>query len=170
MSDAALEMACVRDAADAEEVRALARALKAWNYEFMPDMTAVIDAYFGGHDFEGHLARLLTACNPPDGECLLARLDGAPVGAVTLQRLTADTAEMNRLFVHAAARGRGVGRALVERLIERARELGYRRLVLSTVRRFVAAVTLYRSLGFVEATRPDNPDAAFQIDMRLDLD
>lgn len=165
-----LEIVLVRDETDAEEVRTLARALKAWNYEFMPDMTAVIDAYFDGHDFEGHLARLLTACTPPNGECLLARLDGAPVGAVTLQRLTADDAEMNRLFVHAAARGQGVGRALVERLIARARDLGYRRLVLSTVRRFVAAVTLYRSLGFVEATRPDNPDAAIQIDMRLDLD
>ena len=107
MSATGIEIVRVRDEADAEEVRALARALRAWNYEFMPDLTSVIDAYFTSHDFEGHLERLLTVCNPPDGECLLARLDGAPVGAVTLQRRTATEAEVNRLFVRdGGTRGR----------------------------------------------------------------
>ncbi len=167
MISAGLIIVRVRNEADAEEVRAFARALKAWNYEFMPDMTAVIDAYFTSHDFEGHLERLLTLCNPPDGECLLARLDGVPVGAVTLQRHTPEEAELNRLFVHAEARGCGVGRALVTTLIERARALGYRSLFLSTVRRFDAALALYRSLGFVDVAPPAPDDA--QVDMRLVL-
>ncbi len=168
MSGDGIEIIPVRDEADAEEVRALARALRAWNHEFMPDLTAVIDAYFTSHDFEGHLERLLTVCNPPHGECLLARLDGAPVGAVTLQRRTATEAELNRLFVREAARGAGVGRALVTTLIERARALGYRTLFLSAVRRFEAALALYRSLGFVEVTEGDDPDDV-QVDMRLNL-
>jgi GNAT superfamily N-acetyltransferase len=168
MSATGIEIVRVRDEADAEEVRALARALRAWNYEFMPDLTSVIDAYFTSHDFEGHLERLLTVCNPPDGECLLARLDGAAVGAVTLQRRTATEAEVNRLFVRAAARGAGVGRALVTTLIERARGLGYRSVFLSAVRRFDAAIALYRSLGFVEVAEGGDPDDV-QIDMRLEL-
>ena len=167
MIPAGLAIVHVRNEADAEEVRAFARALKAWNYEFMPDMTAVIDAYFTSHDFEGHLERLLTVCNPPDGECLLARLDGVPVGAVTLQRHTPEEAELNRLFVRAEARGRGVGRALVTTLIERAGALGYRSLFLSTVRRFDAALALYRSLGFVDIPGGDPGDV--QVDMRLVL-
>ncbi len=169
MPPAGVEIVAVRNEADAEEVRALARALRAWNYEFMPEMTAVIDAYFDGHDFEGHLERLLTLCTPPEGECLLARLDGEPVGAVTLQRHSEGQAELNRLFVREAARGRSIGRALVTVLIERARALGYRSLFLSTVRRFDAAVSLYRSLGFVEIAQHGDPDD-IQIDMRLDLD
>ncbi len=168
MSGAVIEIVRVRDEADAEEVRAMARALRAWNYEFMPDMTAVIDAYFDGHDFEGHLERLLTTCNPPEGECLLARLDGVPVGAVTLQRHAGDEAELNRLFVQEEARGHGVGRALVTSLIESARALGYRAIFLSTVRRFDAALALYRSLGFVDDPPGSDPDG-IQIDMRLDL-
>jgi GNAT superfamily N-acetyltransferase len=167
MIPAGLAIVHVRDEADAEEVRALARALRAWNYDFMPDLTAVIDAYFDGHDFEGHLDRLLTACNPPDGECLLARLDGAPVGAVTLQRRTETQAELNRLFVCAEARGQGVGRALVTTLIERARALGYGSLFLNTVRRFDAALALYRSLGFVVV--PGDDPGNVQVDMRLVL-
>ena len=168
MSRECIDIVRVRDEADAEEVRALARALRAWNYEFMPDLTAVIDGYFTSHDFEGHLERLLTVCNPPHGECLLARLHGAPVGAVTLQRRTGTEAELNRLFVREAARGTGVGRVLVTTLIERARALGYRTLFLSAVRRFDAALALYRSLGFVEVAEGGDPDDV-QVDMRLDL-
>jgi GNAT superfamily N-acetyltransferase len=167
MTSAGLAIVRVRNEADAEEVRAFARALKAWNYEFMPDMTSVIDAYFTSHDFEGHLERLLTVCNPPDGECLLARLDGVPVGAVTMQRRTPEEAELNRLFVRAEARGRSVGRALATTLIGCARELGYRSLFLSTVRRFDAALALYRSLGFVDVPGGDPGDV--QVDMRLAL-
>ena len=168
MGHAEIEIVRVRSEADAEEVRAFARALRAWNYEFMPDMTAVIDAYFDGHDFEGHLERLLSVCNPPEGECLLARLGGAPVGAVTLQRRTDSEAELNRLFVDEAARGRGIGRALVIALIESARALGYGSIFLTTVRRFDAALALYRALGFVEVPPEDEADA-LQIDMRLVL-
>lgn len=169
MSPAGVEIVCVRDEADAEAVRGLARAFKAWNYQALADMREVVDAYFDGHDFEGHLARLLTACNPPDGECLLARLDGAPVGIVTLQRRSEREAEVNRLFVRQAARGRGIGRALVTMLVARARALGYRALLLSTVDRFDASVALYRSLGFVDDPRGDEPNVAIQVDLRLDL-
>ncbi len=168
MTAAGVEIIRVRDEADAEEVRALARALKAWNYEFMPDLTAVIDAYFTSHDFEGHLERLLCVCNPPNGECLLARRDGRPVGAVTLQRRTQTEAELNRLFVVEAARGTGIGRALVTTLIGDARTLGYRTVFLSTVRRFDAALALYRSLGFVAVGAEGEADDA-EVDLRLDL-
>ncbi len=168
MAATGVEIIRVRTEADADEVRALARTLRAWNYEFMPDLTAVIDAYFTSHDFEGHLERLLTVCNPPDGECLLARLGGAPVGAVTLQRRTGSEAELNRLFVSEQARGAGVGRLLVTTLVERARALGYQTLFLSAVRRFDAALALYRSLGFVEIAEGGDPDD-IQVDMRLDL-
>ncbi len=170
MSENGVEIVRVRNEADAEEVRGLARAFKAWNYTVLADMTDVVDAYFDGHDFEGHLARLLTACNPPDGECLLARLDGAPVGIVTLQRRSETQAEVNRLYVSDTARGAGAGRALVSTLIESARALGYRAVLLSTVRRFDAALALFRSLGFVADPRGDPPNVAIQVDLRLDLD
>ena len=80
-----------------------------------PERAAAIDAYLIAQDFEGQLAAFRGHFNPPRGECLLARLDGAPVGVVMLKPYAAGVCELNRMYVVPAARGRGVGRRLCER-------------------------------------------------------
>lgn len=52
------------------------------------------------------------------------------------------------VYVDEAARGAGLGRALMEGVIDRARERGCRRMELDTNERNEAAVALYESLGF----------------------
>lgn len=52
------------------------------------------------------------------------------------------------LFVHESARGSGIGRALVERVVERATARGCRRIELDVNDNNAAALALYRSLGF----------------------
>ena len=59
-----------------------------------------------------------------------------------------DEAGIRMLAVAPEAQGRGVGRALVEACVERARAAGKRRLVLLTLPSMTAAQSLYRSLGF----------------------
>jgi len=60
--------------------------------------------------------------------------------------------EIKRLYVIPAARGRGLGRVLVERSIAVAREIGYRSVLLDTLPFMKEAQALYLSLGFKPTT------------------
>lgn len=57
---------------------------------------------------------------------------------------------MKRLYVTPAARKRGVGRALVNALIEVARDKGYDEMRLDTLDDMHAPIAVYKSVGFVE--------------------
>jgi putative acetyltransferase len=78
------------------------------------------------------------------------RRDGELLGVGALKRLDGQHAELKSMHTAAQARGRGVGRAMVEHLIGAARERGYRRVSLETgsMAEFAPARALYASAGF----------------------
>jgi len=82
---------------------------------------------------------------------------GEPVGAIALYGFSADRseAEWGRLVIDPAKRGRGYGRRALELLVERARELGVRRLRCEVVAGNAPAERIYEALGFVETGRED---------------
>ncbi len=85
---------------------------------------------------------------PPEGRLLLATHEGRPAGCVALHKLDHEICEMKRLYVRPQFRGKGLGRALAERIIADARQIGYKRLRLDTVEPMMqAAVAMYRQLG-----------------------
>ena len=93
--------------------------------------------------------------------------DGAVLGVGALKRLDDGHAEIKSMHTAEAARGRGVGRRMVEHIIGVARERGYRRLSLETGSGppFAAARGLYASAGFTPcapfADYPDSPNSAY---------
>jgi len=109
--------------------------------------------------FDKELAGLPGDYVPPEGRLLLATHEGAPAGCVALHNLEPGICEMKRLYVRPQFRGKGLGRALAERVIAEARQIGYQRLRLDTVEPMMkAAVAMYRQLGFREiAPYRDNP-------------
>ena len=83
------------------------------------------------------------------GAFVIAWVDGSPLGCGAVRRLGATSAELKRMYVAPAARGRGVGRALLEALEGEARRLGVRQLLLETGVRQRAALVLYERAGFM---------------------
>jgi ribosomal protein S18 acetylase RimI-like enzyme len=74
---------------------------------------------------------------------------GSLAGFVGLKRTSATSGAVKRLAVIPAYRGRHVGRALIEALIEHARELGLTEITLSTGKNEKARTLIYEPLGFV---------------------
>ena|SRR6266536_219876 len=87
---------------------------------------------------------------PPKGRLLLGYVDDQPMGIACLKALTDSIGEVKRTYVRPEARNRGLGRALLNQLLEEARQIGYKRIRLDSARFMTAAHKLYRSTGFRE--------------------
>jgi len=112
-------------------------------------------------NFDRELAGLPGDYAPPDGRLLLADYGGQLAGCVALHPLDAVICEMKRLYLRPQFRGKGLGRALADRIVAEARHIGYRRMRLDTVEPVMKdAVAMYRKIGFHEiAPYCDNPIA-----------
>ena len=101
--------------------------------------------------FDKELAGLPGDYAPPDGRLLLVKCDGETAGCVALHKLSPGICEMKRLYLRPAFRGKGLGRAMAERVISEARTIEYERMRLDSVEPVMKdAVGLYRRLGFKE--------------------
>ena len=87
---------------------------------------------------------------PPGGAWVVAYLAGRPVGCGGLKAVDGETAEIRRVFLNQSARGRGIGRKLLQELEMHARRLGYQRLRLNTGDRQPEALALFQAAGYLE--------------------
>ncbi len=107
-----------------------------------------VDLCFQG--FEQELATLPGKYSEPGGAIYLAQNNDQTVGCVAVRPIKDDICEMKRLYVRDKFRGFSAGRLLAERVISKAKQLGYKRMQLDTLKRLESAVALYKKLGFVE--------------------
>lgn len=121
-------------------------------------------------NFDKELEALPGRYAPPDGRLLLAEYEGQLAGCVAMRALEPGICEMKRLYLRPQMRGKGLGRALADRIVAEARQIGYRRMRLDTVEPVMKdAVGMYRKLGFQEiAPYRSNPMAGAMY-MELEL-
>jgi GNAT superfamily N-acetyltransferase len=121
-------------------------------------------------NFDQEFAGLPGDYAPPEGRLLLAEYESQLAGCVALHTLEPGICEMKRLYLRPHFRGKGVGRALAQRIITEARQIGYRRMRLDTVEPVMKdAVAMYRKLGFKEVApyRPNPIAGAMYMELEL---
>jgi DNA-binding MarR family transcriptional regulator/predicted GNAT family acetyltransferase len=121
-----------------------------WGSEFTALVAGIIADFHRGHD-------------PAREGCWIAELDGAPAGSVMLVDTGNGVAKLRLLIVEPHARGRGIGRRLVEHCIKFARDAGYRKIALWTQSVLTDARRIYESAGFVRVE--EKPHRSFGVDL-----
>ncbi len=105
------------------------------------------------------------------GYIAVALISKEPVGVCALIPTTRDgfQFELAKMGVSPKAQGQGIGKLLGIHIIEKAKEMGAKKLYLESNRILTPAINLYRKLGFVEMVGIKSPYERSDIQMELVL-
>lgn len=145
-----------------------------------PAAQALLDAYFderaagfpAGPDAYRRVSPDPKQFTPPFGEFVILDENGTDLGCGGIRLLGASDVgvcfELKHLWVHPSARGRGLGRDLIEELESRAKGFGAQVIVLDTNASLDAAQGLYLSAGYQQIPPyNDNPNATHWFGKRV---
>ncbi len=96
---------------------------------------------------EEHLKKF-TTIRPPKGIIYLLESDGDVIGMGALCPVDERVGEIKRMYIRPEHRGKGIGRKLLTKLMEKAKAFGYSTLRLESQDFMTVAHQLYRSMGF----------------------
>jgi tRNA pseudouridine38-40 synthase len=120
--------------------------------------------------FDKELMDLPQPYHEPNGCIIKAMHNGEIVGVVALKPLSEQISEIKRLFVKPAYHGFGIGRMLLEKVMNEANLKNYKKIRLDTLERLEAAVALYRKYGFEEIApynfNPENDIIYFEKELK----
>jgi len=121
-----------------------------WSHarSLIEEYVASLNVDLSFQEFADELQHLTSEYGPPTGAFLLAEEKGTYLGCVRVRKFSGSAAEMKRMYVVPAARGRRVGHLLAESIVTLAKQLGYSQLLLDTLPSMREAQALYASLGF----------------------
>ena len=116
--------------------------------EYQNSLPFIID----WEQFEDELSQIGAKYSDPEGLFLLALKGNMPVGCVGLRQLSKRICELKRMYVLPEKRGKGIGRRLLQDIIEMAKSRKYEFMRLDTTTDLKTAISLYRTFGFYEIT------------------
>jgi GNAT superfamily N-acetyltransferase len=121
-----------------------------WNTDLEAEAARIVADYAEHHD-------------PAREAAWVAELGGERVGCVYLVSKDARTAQLRILLVDPRARGRQLGRALVDECVRFSRQAGYERVVLWTNHPLLSARRIYLAVGF--RLIEEEPHHSFGVDL-----
>lgn len=105
----------------------------------------------------------------PGGAILMAEHGGQLVGTCALLNEGHGVFELAKMAVSPTAQGLGIGYALGQAAVAKARELGAHQIELLSNSRLIPALALYQKLGFRNVPVPTSPYQRTDVKMVLDL-
>jgi putative acetyltransferase len=135
----------------------------------------VLNEYWIGHDFALEPADHEVLDDPrgmildQGGEICIAEIDGEVVGCCALLVIAPAEYELAKMTVTHTARGRGVGRKLLQFAIDHARSLGAHRLYLESNTKAAPAIHLYEELGFRHLAAPEHASKYSRADTFMEM-
>ena len=106
------------------------------------NMNLDVDEYL-----ENNLANL-NQFTAPYGGLFIAQIEGKTIGCAGFRQNSQEIAEVKRMYVKPEYRRQGIGRALLQTVINQTRNIGYKKLRLDTACFAKQAQALYHSFGF----------------------
>ena len=105
------------------------------------------------------------------GHILVATIDGEVVGTAGILKENNDVYELIKMAVDDDYQGHGIGKALCVAAIEKAQQMGAKTFYLFSNTNSIAAIKLYRRLGFVETPlgNMEFERANIRMEMRFDV-
>jgi putative acetyltransferase len=133
-----------------EDNKALAKIIRNSLEEFKANKPGTV--YFD--DTTDNLSAIFKT---PDSIYFVAEADGILLGGGGIyptQNLPAGTCELVKLYLSNAARGKGIGKLLMEKCFTAAKDLGYKKMYLETMPELNIAVPMYEKMGFTYLQSP----------------
>jgi ribosomal protein S18 acetylase RimI-like enzyme len=145
-----MEIHAISPLPDFEEAHALITAMGQWDAEQsrkfgVPDVELM--EYIYGHTVE----TLMEEFSQCGAAFFLARVDKDVAGCAGYSKSDDGIAELQKMYVRAEARGKGVAKGLMTACLERMRDDGYASVRLETVTFMIDAIALYEAFGFTRS-------------------
>ena len=137
--------------------------------DMLVENDSTFKAYLNIQNYDDEIEHLEHKYGLPEGRLYLLRRDGKSAGCIALRKLDNERCEMKRLYVRPAFRGHRIGDALVDRILQDARAIGYRHMLLDTLPFLEGAIHIYQKRGFYEIPCYNDSPMETTIFMQYDL-
>jgi ribosomal protein S18 acetylase RimI-like enzyme len=145
-----MEIRAIRSLPDFEEAHALINAMGQWDAE-QSRRFGVPDAELMEFNYGHTVETLMEKFSQRGAAFFLARMDEDAAGCAGYSKSDDGIAELQKMYVRAETRGRGVARGLMTACLDGMREDGYAGVRLETVTFMTDAIALYEAFGFTRS-------------------
>lgn len=125
--------------------------------------------YLEVQNYDSELEHLADKYGLPEGRLYIVKVENEVAGCIGLRKIDNENCEMKRLYVRPKFRGHKIANKLVEIIIEDAKKIGYKNMLLDTLPFLEGAIYLYKKYGFKEIESYNNSPMDTSIYMKLDL-